>query len=109
MIDKTNTNRPNHEEVLAFYSTPCPSSPDETLPSLIEPLIEHLLHTVGIGKDGSGAVVIRCGRLGSCVGTQKGGIRWFPAFFEEEDQERVVDVSGGTPFLLVYFWLVADG
>ena len=99
--DESDMCRPNHEELLAFYSIPCPSSPNGTLSALVEPLIEHLLHTVGVGKDGQGVVVIRCGGMGSCVGTRKGGIRWFPAFFEQEDQDRVVDVSGGaSPFLI---------
>lgn len=95
VMTESDEHRPNHEELLAFYSIPCPSSPDETLPSLVEPLIDHLLYTVGIGNEGSGVVVIRCGGMGSCVGTRKGGIQWFPAYFQPEDQDRVVDVSGG--------------
>lgn len=40
-------------------------------------------------------MVVRCGRHGSCVGTKKGGIKWFPAYFSEENSDSVVDVSGG--------------
>lgn len=87
---------PNHEELLSFYGVACPALPDSTLPSLVEPIIHHLLHKVGVGPDGCGMVVIRCGRMGSCVGTRSGGIKWYPAYFGEEDQHRVVDVSGGT-------------
>lgn len=55
----------------------------------------HLLHDVGVGEGGRGVVAIRCGRMGSCIGTREGGIRWIPAYFEGEEQDRVVDVSGG--------------
>lgn len=80
---------------MAFYSQSCGPLPDPNLPSLVEPLVQHLLHDIGVGEDCAGVVAIRCGRMGSCIGTRRGGIRWIPAYFEEEEQHRVVDVSGG--------------
>ena len=89
------TLRPNHEELLAIYDQPCTISTFQELQEVISPLIHHLLDVVGVGQSGGGAVVVRCGRHGSCVGTQSKGIKWFPAFFTEMDSGRVVDVSGG--------------
>jgi len=57
--------------------------------------MNHLLHTIGVGPNGDGIVVVRCARMGSLVGTKKGGIKWFSAFFEGGDEHRVVDVTGG--------------
>jgi len=89
------TSRPNHEELLAIYDQPCTISTSQELQEVISPLIRHLLHVVGVGPNGDGAVVVRCGRHGSCVGTKSKGIKWFPAYFTEQDSGRVIDVSGG--------------
>jgi hypothetical protein len=92
--ERADNERPNHEELLAIYGQ-VSSSETETIADLVEPLIRHLVNDIGVGRDGEGAVVVRCGRHGSCVGTKKRGIKWFPAFFAPEDTDRVVDVSGG--------------
>jgi len=89
------TVRPNHEELLAIYAQPCTTSTFQELQERISPVIHHLLDNVGVGQNGDGAVVVRCGRLGSCVGTKSKGIKWFPAYFTEKDAGRVIDVSGG--------------
>ena len=89
------TLRPNHEELLAIYDQPCTIATFQELQEVISPLIHHLLDVVGVGRNGGGAVVVRCGRHGSCVGTKSKGIKWFPAYFTEKDSGRVVDVSGG--------------
>jgi hypothetical protein len=89
------TSRPNHEELLAIYDQPCTISTYQQLQEVISPVIHHLLDVVGVGSNGQGAVVIRCGRHGSCVGTKAKGIKWFPAYFTEKDSGRVIDVSGG--------------
>lgn len=89
------TLRPNHEELLAIYDQPCTTSNFQELQERISPVIHHLLNIVGVSRNGDGAVVVRCGRHGSCVGTKAKGIRWFPAYFTEKDGGRVIDVSGG--------------
>jgi hypothetical protein len=89
------TLRPNHEELLAIYDQPCTISTFQELQERISPVIHHLLDVVGVGSNGQGAVVVRCGRHGSCVGTRAKGIKWFPAYFTEKDGGRVIDVSGG--------------
>jgi len=54
----------------------------------------------GIGKEGSGAVIIRSGELGAYVTTRQKGGQWIPAFFVENDDAHVVDVTGaGNSFL----------
>jgi hypothetical protein len=89
------TSRPNHEELLAIYDQPCTISTFQELQERISPVIHHLLEVVGVGPNGQGAVVVRCGRHGSCAGTKSRGIKWFPAYFTEKDGGRVIDVSGG--------------
>ncbi|RSH89847.1 hypothetical protein EHS25_001833 [Saitozyma podzolica] len=90
---------PNHEELLSFYSIPPIRPTDPALLPMIESLIVHLL-SLGVGPDGSGAVVVRCGRLGCVVGTREGGVRWIPAYWAAQDEGRVKDVTGaGNSFL----------
>jgi hypothetical protein len=102
------TNRPNHEEILSIYSKPLLSIDDPALHPTLEEIVHHLLHTVGIGLDGTGIVAVRCGRLGTVVGTKAGGIRWFPAFFGGDEEKRVVDVTGGeSPRTSVNYILMA--
>ena len=93
--------RPNHEELLAIYGQPCSATTLAELKEAITPLIEHLVNVIGVGG-GYGAVVVRCGRHGSCVGTKLRGIKWFPAYFTEQDAGRVIDVSGGTSSLQLH-------
>jgi hypothetical protein len=62
--------------------------------------MRHLLDDITIGPDGDGIMVVRCGRLGSVVGTKIGGIRWFPAYYGINlgNEDQVVDVTGGESF-----------
>ncbi|KAK4687000.1 hypothetical protein P7C73_g3117, partial [Tremellales sp. Uapishka_1] len=90
---------PNHEELFSMYSLPRLAIMDPQTQPAIERLMRHLLD-VGIGPNGDGIIVVRCGRLGACVGTRRGGLRWIPAFFEGDDELRVRDVTGaGNAFL----------
>ncbi|OCF35948.1 pfkB family carbohydrate kinase superfamily protein [Kwoniella heveanensis CBS 569] len=91
---------PNHEELFSFYGIPKISFSDPELRPTVERLIHHVLHNIGIWKDGTGIVVVRCGRLGACIGTVEGGLKWCPAYFEGEQEHRVRDVTGaGNSFL----------
>jgi sugar/nucleoside kinase (ribokinase family) len=86
--------RPNHEELMKIYSlTPLSTASPELCPT-IERLANHLIN-LGVGADGNGVVVVRCGRLGACVATRRRGTKWVPAYFEGSEEERVVDVTGG--------------
>ncbi|WVO18168.1 hypothetical protein L204_105871 [Cryptococcus depauperatus] len=91
---------PNHEELFSFYGiSPMPISSPALRPT-VESLINYLLHHVGIGPDGQGIIVIRCGRLGACLGTKSGGLVWCPAYFDGKLSKRVKDVTGaGNSFL----------
>ncbi|OWZ77996.1 pfkB family carbohydrate kinase superfamily [Cryptococcus neoformans Tu401-1] len=91
---------PNHEELFSFYSIPTMSTSSISLHPSVERLVTHILHNVGIGANGQGIVVVRCGRLGACVGTKEGGLKWCPAYWEGGDVRKVKDVTGaGNSFL----------
>jgi hypothetical protein len=95
------TVRPNHEELLAIYGQVVSGPSLLQLQEDITPLVNHLINDIGIGEGSKGAIVVRCGRHGSCVATKQNGIKWLPAYFGEEDTHRVVDVSGGMFTFLV--------
>ena len=86
---------PNHEELLSFYGHAKMAYTDTELIASLEKVMWHLLYTVGVGKAGNGILAVRCGRLGACIGTKKGGLRWFPAYYTGEDEKIVKDVTGG--------------
>ena len=51
----------------------------------------------GVGPEGRGHVVIRCGELGAFVACrQKPGV-WVEAFWTKNDGKKVVDVTGALP------------
>jgi hypothetical protein len=87
--------RPNHEELLSFYGHSKISFQDPELIPTLERIMLHLIDSVGIGESGQGILLVRCGRLGGCVGTRKGGLRWFPAYYGGDAEGRVKDVTGG--------------
>ncbi|ODN92057.1 pfkB family carbohydrate kinase superfamily protein [Cryptococcus wingfieldii CBS 7118] len=91
---------PNHEELFSFYDIPTMSVQSPSLRPTVERLVTFLIHDIGIGADGEGIIVIRCGSLGSCVGTKQGGLKWCPAYWDRENSKRVKDVTGaGNSFL----------
>ncbi|WRT70892.1 uncharacterized protein IL334_007891 [Kwoniella shivajii] len=91
---------PNHEEIFSFYSIPLMEFSDPDLKPTVEKLIKHLVSDVGIGEDGKGIVIVRCGRLGACVGTKLHGLKWCPAYFTGQEESKVRDVTGaGNAFL----------
>ncbi|KAK3387867.1 putative PfkB family kinase [Podospora didyma] len=65
---------------------------------------DHALHLLesGVGQDGQGAVVIRCGEHGCLVASRSYPARWFPAFHHGSttSANKVVDATGaGNAFL----------
>lgn len=76
----------------------------------------------GIGPDGNGAIVVRSGAMGACVGRRKPrlgqsdgdelseetevNIEWVPAYWTQEEKEEVRDVTGGKSNLmtLIVVW-----
>ncbi|KAG8747917.1 hypothetical protein FRC10_010536 [Ceratobasidium sp. 414] len=90
---------PNAEEALGLLSI---DKAEENTPSVIEHAAATFL-SFGIGKDGSGHVVIRCGALGAYGATLSAGKVigwWVPAYWTAEDGGVVVDVTGaGNSFL----------
>lgn len=74
---------PNHTELAGFYGIEDPidiSSPD-TIASLAAKLV-----TAGIGANGTGAVVVRCGKMGCLVSSRKRMSVWLPAYYQPEGE-----------------------
>ena len=79
---------PNAEEALSLLSIPGPSTK-----GLVEQACDRFLE-MGVGPQGSGTVIVRCGGMGAYVATRAHGGRWVPAFWGPEEAHRVVDVTG---------------
>jgi hypothetical protein len=80
-------NSPNAEEALSILSIPLPPSK-----VMIEKATDDFLD-IGVGKDGSGWVLIRCGALGAYMKSRATEGEWVEAFWAE-DVGKVVDVTG---------------
>lgn len=89
---------PNHFEFLSIFKPGGGPPP----PVLDQKEIEHLalgLLQSGVGRDGNGTVVIRCGESGSLVASRSFPARWFPAF-HNTSSGMVTDATGaGNAFL----------
>lgn len=48
----------------------------------------------GVGNEGRGCVIIRCGEMGAYVKTLGGEGMWIDPFWTNEDSKRIVDVTG---------------
>jgi sugar/nucleoside kinase (ribokinase family) len=88
---------PNHVEFLAtFGSGDGDGPPAEFDRTKIEEQVLRVLES-GVGRNGDGAAVIRCGEHGCVVAARSYSIRWFPAIHESS---RVLDATGaGNAFL----------
>lgn len=76
---------PNHAELAGFYGIEDPidiNTPD-TIVSLATKLV-----TAGIGPNGTGAVIVRCGKMGCLVSSRKRMNVWLPAYYQPEGEER---------------------
>ncbi|KAF7871762.1 hypothetical protein EAF04_003869 [Stromatinia cepivora] len=102
---------PNHIELASFFGFD--KSPDPFSRSVIEDFGNKIVQR-GIGKDGKGTVVIRCGPEGCCVWHRKQG-KWIwmePYWVGEEGKDIVVDATGaGNAFLggFAVGWEKSDG
>lgn len=76
---------PNHAELAGFYGLEDPidiSTPD-TITSLATKLV-----TAGIGPNGTGAVIVRCGKMGCLVSSRKRMNVWLPAYYQPEPEDE---------------------
>lgn len=80
-------NSPNAEEALSLLSISLPPTKN-----MIEKATDDFLD-IGVGKEGSGWVVIRCGGLGAYVKSRATKGRWIEAFWTQ-DVDKVIDVTG---------------
>lgn len=81
---------PNHGELGGFFSKDT-NGTDHIDYRLIESLCDQWRQS-GIGADGNGGMVIRCGKDG-CLVISKDSRRWIPAY--HQSAEKVVDPTGG--------------
>ncbi|KAH6635901.1 Ribokinase-like protein [Chaetomium tenue] len=88
---------PNHLEFLATFDADAGDGPPAEFDcKRIEQLALRVLES-GIGRNGDGTAVVRCGEHGCMVAARSYPVRWFPALHE---LSRVVDVTGaGNAFL----------
>ncbi|KAI0650075.1 Ribokinase-like protein [Trametes meyenii] len=86
---------PNAEEALSLLSMP-PTPTKE----LVEEVCRRFLD-MGVGPDGTGAVIIRSGALGACVAQKGKPPAWIDAYWSGPGgSDKVVDVTGaGNSFL----------
>lgn len=99
VLGRINILSPNAEEALGLLSIDKAGVDDS---SVIESAAAQFL-SFGVGPEGSGYVVIRCGAMGAYGATSKAGEIegwWVPAYWGSEDAGAVVDVTGaGNAFL----------
>jgi sugar/nucleoside kinase (ribokinase family) len=81
---------PNHGELGGFFGVDM-NGTGHVDHRNIESLCDQWL-TSGIGKDGKGGVVVRCGKDG-CLIARRGSRRWMPAY--HQSAAKVVDPTGG--------------
>jgi sugar/nucleoside kinase (ribokinase family) len=81
---------PNHGELGGFFGRGTDGK-DHVHFRTIEELCSQWVES-GIGSDGNGGVVVRCGKDG-CLVTRKGLRKWLPAY--HQSAEKVVDPTGG--------------
>jgi hypothetical protein len=78
---------PNAEEALSLLALP-------KVPT--KQLVEHAaskLIDMGVGKAGTGCVIIRSGAMGAYVVTRAKGGQWIDAFWND-DRGKIIDVTG---------------
>ncbi|PIL36815.1 hypothetical protein GSI_00505 [Ganoderma sinense ZZ0214-1] len=49
---------------------------------------------MGVGPDGQGSVVIRCGPMGACIAVKGSAYSWIDPYWTSENSGKVVDVTG---------------
>ena len=81
---------PNHGELGGFFGKDTNGS-DSVNFRLIEELCSQWLKG-GIGPDGKGGIVVRCGKDG-CIVARDGLRKWLPAY--HQSAEKVLDPTGG--------------
>lgn len=81
---------PNHGELGGFFGKDTNGEASVDF-RMIEELCNQWLEN-GIGDDGHGGIVVRCGKDG-CLVTRNGLRKWLPAY--HQSAEKVVDPTGG--------------
>ena len=83
---------PTYEDLFSLYGIETPDT-IHGIGKAVEEAINHILVNVGVGADGNGTLVVRCGPHGMYIGTRWGGISWTPCYYPQ-DSLRVKDLTG---------------
>ena len=96
LYESAEQSSPNHEELLSLYSYSTSGISRDKIRNIIEEIAGSLLVNPGVGENGGGIIAIRCGELGSCIGTRGEGMKWIsPSHSENGNRGQVIDVTGG--------------
>jgi sugar/nucleoside kinase (ribokinase family) len=87
---------PNHAEIASYFGGT--GQLGESVDRSSIELYAHNWLKSGIGKDGSGSVVIRCGKEG-CFLANSGLAKWLPAVHDSSPDKVVDPTGGGNTFL----------
>jgi hypothetical protein len=79
---------PNAEEALSLLSLPLSPSKES-----IELATDKFLK-IGVGRNKTGWVIIRCGALGSYMKSEMKKGMWIQAYWTAQDVDKIVDVTG---------------
>ncbi|KAI9067619.1 Ribokinase-like protein [Trametes sanguinea] len=95
VLPDINVLSPNADEAMSLLSMPLPPTRE-----LVEDACRRFLD-MGVGLDGTGAVVIRSGAMGACIAQRGQPCSWVDAYWSgPESTSKVVDVTGaGNSFL----------
>ncbi|KAL7282156.1 hypothetical protein ACG7TL_003625 [Trametes sanguinea] len=95
VLPDLNVLSPNADEALSLLSMPLPPTRE-----LVEEACRRFLD-MGVGPNGTGAVVIRSGAMGACIAQREQPFSWVDAYWSGPgSSSKVVDVTGaGNSFL----------
>ena len=97
---------PNHMELSSFYSR-SGNIGDEIDREFVEQCAREFVDS-GVGENGLGPVIVRCGKWGCCIVSNKSQPVWLPPY--HQDSSKVIDPTGaGNCFLGGFAVSIARG
>ena len=93
---------PNHTELLTTFVSLSQNRDSTLSPVLNRKAIEEQTFRIlssGVGKDGNGAVVVRCAEHGCLVASRSYPATWFPAYYRSTSSQVVDPTGAGNAFL----------
>jgi fructose-1-phosphate kinase PfkB-like protein len=97
-----NVYSPNHTELLSTFTSSWQTRSSSLAPLFDRKAIEEGVFRIlssGVGKDGDGAVVVRCAEHGCLVASRSYPAKWFPAYYGSTSSQVVDPTGAGNAFL----------